>query len=255
MNEISKRLKALLSATSKHSAYQLLPDRLMALLKVDDLIIRSRYEKERLDYILSWFKIEGKSILDIGGNTGYFTFEMLEHGSGNVTYIEGNVSHAEFVKEAAGLLGFTDRITVKNAYYDFSKSSQEAYFDLTLLLNVLHHVGDDFGDKELSIAKAKENMIESLNAMASRTGFMVFQLGFCWQGNRNKLLFENGTKSEMIDFIKKGIEGSWEVIGIGIAEKINDQVIYREASEGNLQRADQLGEFLNRPLFLLKSLH
>lgn len=33
---------------------------------------------------------EGKSVLDIGGNSGFFTFELIEKGAKKIHYYEGN---------------------------------------------------------------------------------------------------------------------------------------------------------------------
>jgi hypothetical protein len=42
--------------------------------------------------------------------------------------------------------------------YDFYQGT-----DIVLLLNVIHHLGDDFGDKSLLWKKAKEKMKASIN--------------------------------------------------------------------------------------------
>ena len=77
-------------------------------------------------------------------------------------------------------------------------------YDVVFLMNVLHHIGDDYGDSAITLKEAKENIIFQLNGMAEKTKYMVFQMGFNWKGNRDKGLFENGTKEEMVEFIKEG---------------------------------------------------
>ena len=67
------------------------------------------------------------------------------------------------------------------------------------------------------------------------------------------LLFKNGTKKELISFIKKGIKKNFEIVDIGIPEFINNNIIYAEPNDENMKRRDDLGEFLNRPLFILRS--
>ncbi|MCF6204852.1 MAG: hypothetical protein L3J59_14485, partial [Methylococcaceae bacterium] len=89
--------------------------------------------------------------------------------------------------------------------------------------------------------------------LSRKTRYLVFQLGFNWKGDVKKPLFKNGTKEEMISFITKGVESSWEVKSIGIAEKTNNKYIYKNINTNNIKRDDSLGEFLNRPLFILKS--
>jgi hypothetical protein len=120
-------------------------------------------------------------------------------------------------------------------------------------LNVLHHVGDDYGEPSTSIDKARELIIYQLNNMSTLCDVMVLQLGFCWKGNITMGLFEHGTKQEMIEYLKNGIDGSWEILHIGIAEKNTNEVTYEELSDQNIARSDEMGEFLNRPMFILKS--
>ena len=83
---------------------------------------------------------------------------------------------------------------------------------------------------------------------------MVFQLGFNWKGNRNLGLFENGSKVELIDFIAEGVKNYWTIEKIGIAEAANNSIEYCDLNDNNIIRNDKIGEFLNRPIFILKSL-
>ena len=122
------------------------------------------------------------------------------------------------------------------------------------MLNVLHHVGDDYGDQDISLEFARNLMSEQLNAMADKVDYLALQIGFCWKGNRNHLLFPRGTKAELVDFVRETVGGRWEVMDIGIPEKTGDAVSYCAPSERNMRRDNALGEFLNRPLFILKSL-
>lgn len=244
----------LYNKTSKHSGYQMLPNRLSFLLKDSNIKIKSRYEKERLAYIISKIEVEGKNILDIGGNTGYFSFELIDRGAKLVEYYEGNKEHAEFVKEAAKLLNLDDRIIVNNCYLSFDTSSLKGKeYDIALLLNVLHHYGDDYGDKKIQINEAKKEMIKQLNKLAYKAKILVFQLGFNWKGDISNPLFRSGSKAEMISFVKEGIRNHWGVLHVGIAEETNNGIEYRDLNDKNIERKDNLGEFLNRPIFILKS--
>jgi len=244
-------LKRLYAKTSKHSNYQILSNKLAAIIGEDQIEVKSRYECERLYYILSKMSFEEKSILDIGGNSGFFTFEAIERGAKQVHHYEGNKEHSIFVKTAANVLGCIDILTITNDYYSFR--NYEKNYDLVLLLNVLHHLGDDYGDNTLSIDAAKEQMVTQLNNMASTTNHLIFQLGFNWKGNRKTCLFENGTKSELIDFVVKSTEYFWEIQNIGIPVKAHNKITYTDIDNKNIARDDSLGEFLNRPLFIMRA--
>lgn len=192
------------SNKSKHSNYQVLAPALQEYMGVsaESLEIKTRQEKERFDFLLKHIDFAGKSVLDIGANTGYFTFEAQGAGATNVDYFEGNKEHAEFVELAVRALGVANTVKITNNYYEFDGTNSD-YHDVTLLFNVLHHLGDDYGDKNLSKEKAKENIIKQLNNMSKFTDTLVFQVGFNWQGNPEQPLFDHGTKQEMISYIKK----------------------------------------------------
>ena len=248
-----EKLTALYAQNSKHSNYQILSDRLSSIINREDINVRTRYEKERLNYIKNYVPVKGKNVVDIGGNSGFFSFELIDNGANKVIYYEGNKAHADFVKHASKVLKVEDKIEIHNRYFSFDNELEDGKVDIILLLNVLHHVGDDYGDSLLSMQKAKEEIIKQLNSLAGKTDIIVFQLGFNWKGNPKDCLFEHGTKAELIDFVTNGIRTCWNIQSIGIAEKNNLIVEYKPLNEQNIQRQDAMGEFLNRPLFILKS--
>jgi len=250
----TEKLLALYANTSKHSNYQILPARLAALIDQEKIHVHTRYEKERLNFIVHHLDVRGKHLVDIGGNSGYFSFELIDAGADHVLYYEGNQAHAEFATLAARVLNLTDRFTAYNRYFSFTDELKEKV-DVVLLLNVLHHLGDDYGDPSFSINNAKEAMLDQLNALADKTDYCVFQLGYNWKGNRAIGLFEHGTKAELIDYVRKGTAAHWTIEQIGIAVKSTDTIEYEALNDINGQRDDTMGEFLNRPLFILKSTH
>lgn len=244
------RLRNLYMATSKHSNYQTPFRGLQPLLGNDLKIVKNRYEQERLSFVLSYLAPEGKTIRDIGGNTGYFSFEMIERGARFVEYVEGNTAHSEFVSEAARYLGFGDRINVINGYYSFESSVQSV--DVAVVLNVLHHVGDDYGMGTDSIHGLRKEISRSLNHLAETSNVAIFQMGFNWKGDIRYPIFPGGTKSEMIDFVHESTNDRWRVVAIGIAESTDKGIKYYEMNETNIERNDDLGEFLNRPIFIME---
>ena len=237
---------------SKHSNYQILPSRLRALLNQADVETKTRHEQERLDYICQRIDFSDKTVLDIGGNTGFFVFELLDLGASLITHYEGNKAHSDFVILAAKALDLSEKAKTVNSYFSFDGSYTEK-FDVVLLFNVLHHLGDDYGDKRVTIEEAKKACISQLNSLAGNTEKLVFQLGFNWQGDPAHCLFDHGTKQEMIDYVKQGIENYWDVEAIGIAEQFDQTIVYKDLNDTNITRNDSLGEFLNRPIFILKS--
>lgn len=248
------RLVNLYAHVSKHSQYQILAAPLRELISTSALKIRSRYENERMRFILDNVPFKGASLADIGGNTGFFTIELIARGARSAVYFEGNHEHREFFEEALNVLGWTDRITVTPNYLQFDEDIEKIDVDICLLLNVMHHVGDDYGASVNSLNSAKSSITQSLISLSGHARILVFQLGFNWKGDVRHPLFTNGTKQEMIDFIQSRTEGYWKIRRIGIAERCPPGIIYRQANLGNIARNDALGEFLNRPLFIMESL-
>jgi SAM-dependent methyltransferase len=249
-----EELKQLYAKQSKHSNYQKLSRRLERILDGGITGVKSRHEEERLEYILKNLDVKDKRILDVGGNTGYFTFEFIDNAASCVEYYEGNEAHVKFVELAAKVLNIDENIIIKARYLNFDDDLVNNRYDIVLLLNVLHHLGDDYGDKNISIGETRKKILCQLNGLSENAKKIVFQLGYNWKGNREKCLFENGTKAEMIDYIRDGTRNYWEIEKIGIAEEINGKIKYTEMCDSNLKRNDQLGEFLNRPIFILRSL-
>ncbi|WP_312924745.1 class I SAM-dependent methyltransferase [Stutzerimonas nitrititolerans] len=248
------RLKSLFADTlvsHKHSAYQTLAAPVAGLLGGLNVIAQSRYEIERLAYIKSKICFQGCKVLDVGCNTGFFLFESLQAGAIQAVGYEGSAAHAAFVEEAAKLLLLEKHLLVHSQYFEFK--TLPSHFDISLLLNVLHHLGDDYGDSTLSIEQVRVSILKQLNRMSSVTDRLIFQLGFNWRGDPARSLFPLGTKVEMIDYIREGTSGHWNIEAIGVAEQRDGQLIYRDLDGRNIQRNDSLGEFLNRPIFIMRS--
>ena len=250
-HELILKLISLYQQISKHSQYQILPNQLSTYIKSDILFTKSRAEQERFKFITDNISLENKNIIDIGANTGFFSFESITAGVSKIMAYEGNSIHASFINTAIELLNLNNKMTIRGEYYSFSESEK---YDVCYLLNVLHHIGDDYQKSTQSKENAKEQIIRQLNNMATICKTMVFQMGYNWKGNINECLFRSGTKSEMISFIKDNTKDYWGIKKIGIAEEIDGSIVYKNLDDHNIKRNDKLGEFLNRPLFIMESL-
>jgi hypothetical protein len=253
MTKSENKLIELYNKASKHSNYQLLHPRVAGLFHQGGVQAKSRHEAERLAYFVLNVDFRNKVVADIGGNTGYFTFGVLDHGAAHVHYFEGNQEHALFVEMAAKQLSLDKKVAVNARYVDFVHDGLGYEADVILLLNVLHHVGDDYGPRSFSRSDALAHISGSLANLARLTHFLVFQFGFNWKGDRNLSLFEHGTKAEMIQFVRTACDGAWDIKKIGVARREGQGIAYRDLDSRSIERDDSLGEFLNRPVFILSS--
>ena len=252
------QLKSFLALKAKHSQYQKLPKIAEQYSVTQDYGSNyiNRYEQERLNAIcraIDFSKV--KKVLDIGGNTGYFSFELASrYPELSSLVVEGNEDHVGFIRLLAKISGL--KVRAVNRYFEFNSINSNLFpADVTLLFNVIHHLGDDFGDKNLTVEDAKLRMLDCINYLSGNTNLLVLQFGYCWKGTRDYGLFKNGTKKEMIDFIKSGTEGYWDIVGIYVAEKDVEleDITYSKLNDKNIKRDDSIGEFCNRPIFILRS--
>jgi SAM-dependent methyltransferase len=249
MSKETEEFILMATSKSKHGEYQSFHPTLEGIID-KRLQPCGRSERERNSYMDDNISVMGKKVLDIGANTGYFSFAAIAAGAKKVVSVEGNSKHASFIKEAASRLGLAHKLEVMPEYYDFTMRVAQPY-DVALCLNVIHHVGDDFGNTMLSIEQAKSAMIFYLNNISFVTKILWFQMGFNWKGDKTKPLFENGSKSELIQFVTSGTSDHWKIEKIGVMNP--SSLRYELICQNNQQRFDHLGEFLNRPLFLLSS--
>lgn len=239
----------LLEVTTKHSGYQELHRALDAVMEGGR--ISGKAESSRWEYMRAVMSFEGRRVLDIGANTGFFSLSAaIEGGASSVLACEGSPYHAEFLERAVARLGLSDRVRVDNRYYDFFNSA-DLHAEIALCLNVLHHLGDDFGDQALTLADARRQMVRALGGLASRFRWMWFQVGYNWKGDRRQPLFDRGLKNEQIALVAEAAAEAWSVDRIGIFNPGSGR--YEDANDALLARFDEVGEFMNRPLFLMRS--
>lgn len=250
MDDRLKKLEELYADKSRHSQYQVLATSLENRIRYEKPP-KPKYEKERWKYISDNVDMSGKTVLDIGANTGFFTFECCkDFRPRRVDCYEGNVKLARFMELATEVLELQDVVKVHPEYFLFDGIGK--FWDVVFFLNVIHHIGFDF-EKDVQIDKVKDKIIEHINTMARYSKLMVFSMGYNWYGDIARCLFEHGTKREMEDYVIQGTRNYWEIDKIGIAVKEGNTFKYSDINEANNVRVDAYGEFLNRPLFIMKS--
>lgn len=82
--------------------------------------------------------LEGRSVLDIGCNAGFYSIEMKKRGAGRVLGIDSDERYLEQARLASQTLGFPD-IEYRNlSVYDVGALGEK--FDLVIFMGVLYHL-------------------------------------------------------------------------------------------------------------------
>ncbi len=82
--------------------------------------------------------LAGKSVLDIGCNAGFYSFEMKRRGAGRVVAIESDDYYLNQARFAAGVLGFEDIDFRRLSVYDVGALREQ--FDVVLFMGLVYHL-------------------------------------------------------------------------------------------------------------------
>lgn len=248
---------------SKHSVYQSMPEFVQKELGIAIEINQEwRGDVERYNYITSHFDFNGKSILDIGANSGYFSLNLAKHFGKQVIVYEPNRNHCEIVETIAkhfavnNIIVFQKGVGIEDLP-DIEKS------DIVLHLNVLHHAGVDFDTNDVrNIPELKHYIANYLAILKDKTHHLIFQMGYNWGGNKKTPIFDRINGYELIHFfIETCSQNNWEVKKIGLAMKENQKISYKnmqapfdfEMINQIISKQTELSEFYKRPIFICRS--
>jgi SAM-dependent methyltransferase len=239
---------------SRRSHHQVPSSALEPLLPTQSPSTESRHEPARLAYLASKLDVLGLRIADVGGDTGYFSFELLARRACRVDYYDRNPAHCDFVRAAAARLGLSERLRTFHRHVAFVTDDLPDV-DCTLVLNVLHQLGGDSDDSRTGRESVTQRILACLGALSRRSRHVVLQLGYNWRDDPQRPFFARGTKAELIDFVAEGTASDWMLQSIGVAEKSGDAVVFKDLNPSNITVHNGLSEALNRPLFVLRSRH
>jgi len=82
--------------------------------------------------------LEGRSVLDIGCNAGFYSMEMKRRGAGRVLGIDADERYLAQARLATRALGFADIMFRRLSVYDVAQLGER--FDLVLFMGVLYHL-------------------------------------------------------------------------------------------------------------------
>ena len=248
MSEAKLNLSDILFTSSKHSHYQEIHPVVASKLAIPkEYQPRKLLEKERESFLNKHVNFNERIVCDIGANTGYFSIAALESGAAKVDAYEGNSQHADFIRKCSSLLGLTEKLCVEDRYVEFDPYDIPHY-DVTICFNVLHHIGDDFRN-EVQAVEATQAMGRALRNIVINSKTVIFQMGYNWKGNPSLPLTQSGTKQDIIDIVHESLAGIEVDIITGCFTPESGS--YEIAHGANLMRRNELGEFRNRPLFVI----
>lgn len=82
--------------------------------------------------------LSGKSVLDIGCNAGFYSFEMKRRGAARVLGIDHDERYLEQARFAAGVFGLTDIEFRRGEVWDVGALGER--FDVVVFMGVLYHL-------------------------------------------------------------------------------------------------------------------
>ena len=96
-----------------------------------------RVKWERFAHVLPE-DLTGMSVLDIGCNAGFYSFEMKRRGATRVVAVDSDDRYLDQARFAAEVLGFRDIAFANLDVYQVAEVGQR--FDLVLFMGVLYHL-------------------------------------------------------------------------------------------------------------------
>lgn len=147
--------------------------------------------------------LEGKSVLDIGCNAGFYSIEMKRRGADHVVAIDSDDRYLAQAKLASEVLGFTD-IELRNLdVYDVGALGET--FDLVIFMGVLYHLRHPL----LALDLIREHVAGDMLLFQSmqRGSKNVLQLDEDYDFKETDLFFESSYPK--LHFIERGYAGDW----------------------------------------------
>ncbi|MDG2088389.1 MAG: class I SAM-dependent methyltransferase [Arenicellaceae bacterium] len=92
------------------------------------------------DAIAALGDLAGKTVMDIGSGTGYFSFKLVDAGA-SVICADVDERFLGFIKEKRDRLGLTDKMELRLVPYDSANLSAEEA-DIVLIVDTYHHIKD-----------------------------------------------------------------------------------------------------------------
>jgi hypothetical protein len=275
---LKEKLEALYNDGSKHSRYQNIPEFVRNELGYTETIDENwRGDTARFAYLTDALCFgPGKSVGEIGANTGFFTLSLAHANPASTFYAyEINATHAAFIQDIADSFEMRN-LVVKAQGVDMEGIALMEKHDILLNYNVLHHAGVDFDSDILtSVDDYEAYATEYLKRMAAKTKTMVFQIGSNWGGNKLKPIVPLDDDAGKIALnVRLFKNAGWNILDISLHTRLKGSLEYRSLSAEILDEINAcpvgsekeliqnlvdltefpgFSEFYRRPVFIVES--
>lgn len=229
-DDLIRELMVLLRQNAKHSAYQMLPDCLGVVgTDLAQGVGFKRQDDKRYNWLASKLTNLSGTVVDIGANLGYFTFQLLKDYSVDVIAYEPYEPHARVISIIRELCGYKEtRLRVMNQGVGLREIDLLPESNLLLLLNVIQHAGEDYdADLVRTVDEWRNYAISYLAKLRDKTDMLFFQMGYTWLGHDAKLCSDD----EIIDFTAKLLtDAGWTIKHCGVISKHALPITYEDYS-------------------------
>lgn len=255
--QLSRELIEKFNLESKHSQYQRFPEFIGDQPPPNNAFWRD--DRPRLALLrreIDFGRLE--TLLEVGSNIGYFGLSLKhDHPHLKIYFYEIDQAMRELSCDLAEMAGLADCHFFADAFGRSTENAPNA--DLLLCMNVLHHIGRDYGP-EIASEAVKSQVQEELSFIRSKCGQLAFQIGMNWGGNKQTPIWPQGNEKDYVCEVQEilGSAGFGD-IRLFSAVRSDDMVQYVEvdiaqAGELSLNTLENgfVGEFYKRPIFLAR---
>ena len=148
-------------------------------------------------------ELTGKTVLDIGCNAGFYSFEMKRRGAVRVLGIDEDDRYLAQARFAAEELGFADCEFEKLSVYDVGRLGER--FDLVIFMGVLYHLRHPL----LALDLIREHVAGDLMLFQSmqRGSAQILPLEDDYPFTETEMFFESGYPK--LHFIERQYANDW----------------------------------------------
>lgn len=188
-------------------------------------------DQARYNWLRRHFITQGSSVIDIGGNIGFFSLSLAIETGAKATLFEPVSALSEVCRMLAKIAGL-DYFDAYDQAIGLGDVAGLQLSDLVIHLNVMHHAGSVFdGPYVAELGGWKNYAREYLDALSQRTQHLFFQTGNVGNGTAHF------SGAETLTFLRDLLQDAgWSIQKVGVIENF-DEFEYTTYGPENLDDA------------------